>query len=172
MAQSDKPGDADPAGEAGGAAAASQADTPAVELMIGYALRRACMVVMDDFNQTIAAGGIRALHYAVLAVVAREPGVRSSRLSDELRIKHTNLVPLLDQLQERGLIERRAVPQDRRARGLHMTQAGATLMAFLLPRVAEHERRFAVRCGTDGTSVLIGLLNRLATPAFDLPASE
>lgn len=137
--------------------------------MIGYALRRAYMVVMDDFNLAMNASGIRALHYAVLAVVGREPGVRSSRLSHELRIKHTNLVPLLDQLQERGLIERRAVPQDRRARGLFMTDAGATLMAFLLPRVAEHERRFAARCGTDGKSTLIGLLNRLADPAFDSP---
>ena len=108
----------------------------------------------------------------MLAVVGREPGVRSSRLSNELRIKHTNLVPLLDQLQERGLIERRAVPQDRRARGLYMTDAGVTLMAFLLPQVTEHERRFTARCGVDGKFTLIGLLNRIADPTFDPPATE
>lgn len=164
MTQSIRPGDADPAGKA---AASAHADRETISVMIGYALRRACMAVMDDFNLAMSAGGIRALHYAVLAVIGREPGVRSSQLSNELRIKHTNLVPLLDQLQERGLIERRAVPQDRRARGLYMTDAGVTLMAFLLPRVAEHERRFAARCGVGGKFTLIGLLNRLADPAFD-----
>jgi DNA-binding MarR family transcriptional regulator len=151
-----------PAGANGGPAAP----------LIGYALRSAHMVVMEDFNQTIVAGGIRALHYAVLTVVSREPGVRSSQLSHELRIKHTNLVPLLDELQGRSLIERRSIPQDRRARGLYLTESGATLMAALLPLVAAHERRFAARIGTDGKYTLIGLLHRLSDGAFDPPTGS
>jgi DNA-binding MarR family transcriptional regulator len=152
------------AGELGSPAGA---DVEAIALLIGYALRRAHMVVMDDFHQTITAGGIRALHYAVMTVIARDPGVRSSQLSQELKIKHTNLVPLLDELQSRGLVERRSVPQDRRARGLYMTEPGHTLMSFLLPRVAEHERRFSGRLGTDGKFALIGLLNRISGPDSD-----
>jgi DNA-binding MarR family transcriptional regulator len=98
--------------------------------------------------------------------------VRSSQLSHELRIKHTNLVPLLDELQGRSLIERRSIPQDRRARGLYLTESGATLMAALLPLVAAHERRFAARIGTDGKYTLIGLLHRLSDGAFDPPTGS
>lgn len=169
MIQSIRPGGAHGPDEAGTSATTAQTDSGTVRLMIGYALRRAYLAVMDDFNQVVAAGGIRALHYAVLAVIEREPGVRSSQLSSGLQIKHTNLVPLLDQLEDRGLIERRAVPRDRRARGLHMTESGTTLMAFLLPRVVEHERRFTARSGVDGKFTLISLLNRVADPTFDPP---
>jgi len=51
-------------------------------------------------------------------------GVRQGVLAEELGIEGPSLVRQLDQLQAAGLVERRDDPQDRRAKNLHLTEAG------------------------------------------------
>ena len=54
-------------------------------------------------------------------------GVRQKELATALSIEGPSLVRLLDNLERRGLIERRADETDRRARGIHLTRTGRDL---------------------------------------------
>jgi MarR family transcriptional regulator for hemolysin len=54
-------------------------------------------------------------------------GVRQKELATALSIEGPSLVRLLDNLERRGLIERREDESDRRARGIHLTRAGHDL---------------------------------------------
>src|SRR5215475_10047303 len=54
-------------------------------------------------------------------------GVRQKELATALSIEGPSLVRILDNLERRGLIERRADASDRRARGIHLTRAGREL---------------------------------------------
>ena len=108
-----------------------------------------------------------ALVFAVMVVLSRNPGLRQTQVGFALDIQRTNLVPLIDALEKRGLAERRAVPGDRRARGLFLTKLGAETLARLEARAAAHEARLAARLGTDGRGKLLALLHRLSDPAFD-----
>lgn len=54
-------------------------------------------------------------------------GVRQKELATALSIEGPSLVRLLDNLERRGLIERREDETDRRARGIHLTRAGHDL---------------------------------------------
>src|SRR5215470_7280982 len=54
-------------------------------------------------------------------------GVRQKELATALSIEGPSLVRILDSLERRGLIERRADESDRRARGIHLTRAGRDL---------------------------------------------
>ena len=54
-------------------------------------------------------------------------GVRQKELATALSIEGPSLVRLLDNLERRGLIERREDETDRRARGIHLTRAGREL---------------------------------------------
>lgn len=133
------------------------------------ALRRAQAAMNDDLAAQFAGAPLRPGQYTILALLGQAPGLRQSQLSAALGMQRTNLVPLLDALVRDGMIERRAVPGDRRAAGLHLTGAGQATLAHLAPLAAEHERRFTARLGPGGGLALLGLLARLCDPAFDSP---
>src|SRR5881394_2492144 len=54
-------------------------------------------------------------------------GVRQKELATTLSIEGPSLVRVLDNLERRGLIERRGDESDRRARGIYLTRAGRDL---------------------------------------------
>src|SRR5687768_11045878 len=95
--------------------------------LIGYVLRRAQMVVFQDFFRTFARFGIRPAQFSVLTVIERNPGLRQSEVSAALGIKRTNFVGLLNAIEKRGLAERRPA-KDRRSHALYLTPAGEALM--------------------------------------------
>lgn len=76
--------------------------------------------------------GLPLSHSTALAVMVlgRLPdGVRQGVLAEELGIEGPSLVPLLGQIERAGLVERRVDPGDKRARMLHLTDAGKALAA-------------------------------------------
>jgi MarR family transcriptional regulator for hemolysin len=77
--------------------------------------------------------GLAALslsHSTALAVMVLGrigDGVRQGALADELGVEGPTVVPLLDQMERAGLVERRVDASDKRARSLHLTDAGRAL---------------------------------------------
>ncbi len=60
-----------------------------------------------------------------VVLIGRQPdGVRQNALAYELGVEGPSLVRLLDRLVQAGLVERRADPTDRRAKTVHLTEAG------------------------------------------------
>src|SRR5678815_182961 len=82
-------------------------------------------------------------------------GVRQKELATALSIEGPSLVRVLDNLERRGLIERREDESDRRARGIHLTRAG---------------RELAVRAARIGASFQTRLLS--GVPGADLETCE
>ena len=140
-------------------------------MLIGYALRRAQLAVFEDFHRNMAAEDMRPAQFSVLLLLKHNPGLRQTQVSTALSIKTTNFVPLFDELERRGLAERRPIAGDRRAKGLFLTAEGSKTIVRLERQVAIHDAKFAARLGADGKFALIGLLHRLAEPAFDPPAA-
>ena len=79
-----------------------------------------------------------------------EDGVRQGALVDALGIEPPSLVPLLNQLERAGLVERRPDLTDKRAKTLHLTAAG---------------RDLAERAESVATQVRVNLLR-------DIPAAD
>src|SRR5260221_11162755 len=75
--------------------------------LVGYALRRAQLAVFQDFVETMATVDIRPGQFSVLLLIAINPGVSQTEISEALGIKPTNLAVLLNGLQARGLTDRR-----------------------------------------------------------------
>ncbi|MFO8141907.1 MAG: MarR family transcriptional regulator [Marinobacter sp.] len=63
-------------------------------------------------------------------------GLTQRELARLMAIENPTLVRLLDSLEQQGLIERRACPNDRRARRLHLTKPGLEFMEVLSERAA------------------------------------
>src|SRR5258706_2369244 len=128
--------------------------------LVGYALRRAQLAVFQDFVETMATIDIRPGQYSVLLLIAINPGVSQTDISEALGIKPTNLAVLLNGLQARGLTERRRGAADKRAHALHLTAAGKTLMRKLDELVQQHEARVTAQLGADGKARPLKLLEK------------
>jgi len=61
-------------------------------------------------------------------------GLTQRELASLMAIENPTLVRLLDSLEQQKLIERRACPNDRRARRLHLTDPGREFMDVLTAR--------------------------------------
>jgi MarR family transcriptional regulator for hemolysin len=82
-------------------------------------------------------------------------GIRQGALVEALGIEPPSLVPLLDQLERGGLVERRACAEDKRAKTLHLTPAG---------------RELAARAETAAESVRSELLGGIAAEDLEIAA--
>ena len=129
--------------------------------LIGYVLRRAQLVVFQDFFAAFAPFDIRPAQFSVLTVIERNPGLRQSEVAEALGIKRTNFVGMLDALEARGLTERRRSGGDRRSYALYLTAEGAALMRKLKPVLKAHEARMVARVGEEGRDRLIALLHEI-----------
>ena len=69
--------------------------------------------------------GITRAQWAVMARLEHAEGLKQSELAEMLDLQPITLTRLVDRLCANGMIERRADPNDRRAKRLHLTAARA-----------------------------------------------
>jgi DNA-binding MarR family transcriptional regulator len=129
--------------------------------LVGYRLRLATNAMTSDLRATLEGTGLRPVLFAMLAVVARNPGIIQTALGNALGVQRANLVPLLNELGERDLIERRPAPNDKRAYALHLTAAGERILEEALARIREHEERLVQRLNARERETLKRLLAKI-----------
>jgi len=81
--------------------------------------------------------GMTRAQWAVLLRLERREGLKQSDLAEDLDIQPITLTRLVDRLCDNGLIERRADPNDRRAKRLYLTPAARPLLDHIATRVEE-----------------------------------
>jgi len=127
--------------------------------LIGYRLRLAQQSVFRDFAASVP--GVSPGRIGMLLLVEANPGVTQSRLALAVGRDRSTMVGVLDQLEARGLIERRK-GADRRTNGLWLTRAGRGLLVRAKRAIAAHERRVAARLSAPERAKLLELLARIA----------
>ncbi len=81
--------------------------------------------------------GMTRAQWAVLLRLERREGLKQSDLAEDLDIQPITLTRLVDRLCDSGLIERRADPNDRRAKRLHLTPAARPLLERISAEVEQ-----------------------------------
>ncbi|MBV8803437.1 MAG: MarR family transcriptional regulator [Sinobacteraceae bacterium] len=147
--------------EEAGAVPARQVSFGPLPNYLGYALRRAQISAVGEFLEAFKEIELRPTQLAVLIIINENPGVRQTEVCEALGIQKANFVPLLNELERRGLALRKSVAGDRRSSALHLTPVGdATLQRALLIHEA-YESRFIARLGRRGHDQLLALLNKV-----------
>lgn len=126
--------------------------------LLGYRLRLAQQAVFRDFAASIP--GLSPGRVGMLLLVEANPGVTQSRLASAVRRDRSTMVGVLDQLEARGLVERRR-GEDRRTNGLWLTRSGRQLLARAKRAIAVHEDRVASRLSAPERAKLLDLLARI-----------
>ena len=128
----------------------------------GYLFRQAQIRVHHGVLPILASHGIRPTQFGVMIILKYNPGIRPSEVAAALGLKRANFVPLLDDLRERGLAETLPRPDDRRARAIHLTNAGAAVMVELEAAVHAYERSVMNRIDPEHTGILAAMLAKLS----------
>jgi len=101
-------------------------------------------------------------HAGILRAIAASPGQSQQQLASLLGMVPSRLVPLLDELEQRGLVERRDHPDDRRLYALHLTDKGATAMTDIGRVARAHDDAVCCALSPAEREELHELLVRLA----------
>jgi DNA-binding MarR family transcriptional regulator len=137
---------------------AGPSDKAGLESFVGYNLRRAAARQRERFREIFAPYDIRPVQLSALAVILHNGGIRQSELGASLDMKRANVVKLLDELQDRGLLERKPSNQDRRAYEVSLTRKGSRLTRELLATHAKLEADLSRSLGKEQLKLLVHLL--------------
>src|SRR4051812_13819822 len=106
---------------------------------LGFVLHEVARLLRKRFEQRAKGLGLTRSQWQALAYLSKNEGIHQGGLADILEIEPITLVRILDKLAERGLIERRQHPTDRRIWLLYMRDAARPLLADM--RVLGEETR-------------------------------
>jgi DNA-binding MarR family transcriptional regulator len=139
-------------------------DQRAMQQVVGYRLRRAQLIVFKEFSEAFSELELRPADFAVLALMADNPGRKQAEIAAALGIKRANFVALINGLAERGLVERRQKENDKRSHALFLTDCGREFAARMNGIQQEFEQRLIDRLGGPAErDKLIALLDRIGS---------
>jgi MarR family transcriptional regulator, transcriptional regulator for hemolysin len=102
-----------------------------IERDLAFLLSDAARLLRTCADQEARRFGMTRAQWAVLFRLERAEGLKQSELADLLEVQPITLTRLIDRLCDNGLIERRADPNDRRAKRLFLTPAAKPVMTQL-----------------------------------------
>ena len=135
---------------------------------LGFLLHDTARLLRKRFEQRARHMGLTRSQWQAMAYLASNEGIHQGGLAELLDIEPITLVPLLDKLEARGLIERRPHPTDRRSKLLFLTEAAHPLLATMRV-IGEATRAEALESLTP--SERAGLLQALTTMKANLVAA-
>jgi DNA-binding MarR family transcriptional regulator len=114
------------------------------------------------FAERLAPLEVAPAHAGILRVLRESDGLSQQALGQKLGVFPSRLVELLDGLEERGLVERRASPMDRRRHALYLTEKGRDMLRQIDRVAAEHQDSLCAALTEPERARLAELLRRIA----------
>lgn len=139
------------------------ADTPDIQLdaLPGHLFRRLHQHAVSRFTVQMESVGITPIQWAALLTTRQRPGLDQSTLSREICIDTSTVAGVLDRLETRGLIQRKASPEDRRLRLLYVTEEGQALLQDANTAVLETQEWLMQPLTPDERTTFMDLMRRV-----------
>ena len=131
-----------------------------------FAVRSAARHVSQFYDQLLVPVGLRTTQFSILAKLKRHGPLTINALADQMVMDRTTLGRNILPLERDGLIEIQSVASDRRAKELHLTNAGEKRLQAALKAWAQAQMQFEATFGTKRASELRGLLRSVVASEF------
>jgi DNA-binding MarR family transcriptional regulator len=123
---------------------------------LGFAIKERAL---DAFEST----GLSPQHHGVLVLLQEQPCKKQVAIADALGYDRSHLVGILDELEERGLVQRQRDPNDRRRHSVSLTPDGRRALERLRTIVTQLEDEFFAPLDAEQRAALHALLLILAS---------
>ena len=114
------------------------------------------------FAERLSGLGLSPPHAGILWALSTSGGLSQQALAEHLHVLPSRLVALVDELEERGLVERRDNPDDRRTYALHLTSPGRTMLEAIGRIARTHQESISEGLDAGEREQLAALLLRIA----------
>ena len=101
-------------------------------------------------------------HAGILRILAATPAITQQALAAALGTLPSRLVALVDELESKGLLERRPHESDRRSYALHLTEAGKSTLQAIGRVARDHQQALLAALSEEEQRQLAALLQRVA----------
>jgi DNA-binding MarR family transcriptional regulator len=128
----------------------------------GFLLARLGTTLKAEMMEEFERAGFSGYHYSILALLDEGARETQSAIADALHYDPSQLVALLDGLEERGLVERKRDPDDRRRHLVTLTPAGQLQLAAFRKLVRRLEDEFLDALDAEERAALRDLLLKVA----------
>ena len=135
-------------------------------------------VLANTVSQGIARGyrqppDISVTEWRILAVLGRFPGLTASEVTERTAMDKVAISRGVKSLAEKGLLERRTDPGDRRRQRLFITPGkGRRVLDEVIPMAHDYERQLLQPLSAAERATLSDLLTRLQSRAESLESSS
>jgi DNA-binding MarR family transcriptional regulator len=107
---------------------------------LGFLLSQVGIHAARQFAERIAEVGLHPPLFRVLNLIDAAEGRSQQAIGEAVDVPASRMVALVDELEQRGLVERRPHPTDRRVRALYLTAKGRKTLARGREIAAAHEK--------------------------------
>jgi MarR family transcriptional regulator, temperature-dependent positive regulator of motility len=131
--------------------------------MPGHLIRRLHQISASIFAERVAEAGfdITPVQFAALCVLEDSPGVDQVTLAGMIAYDRVTIGGVVDRLEQKGLLTRTVSARDRRARELHITEAGVAVQRAILPIVRAAQEVMLSGLGEDERAAFLAMLRTL-----------
>jgi DNA-binding MarR family transcriptional regulator len=138
-----------------------QASTYKAQNSIGYLIKRAHSMMLDVLEQVFADQGFSYIQYVILSWLRDGIAVNPKDICVQFRHDSGALTRVIDQLADRGLLERVRRDRDRRKVELQLTEAGRKTVEAMIPLVVEKLNLALTDFSTEEVQEFLRLLLKL-----------
>ena len=128
-----------------------------------YLLVQLGLHLARQFGERLAPLGLEPRHAGMLTRLAAHEGLSQQALGELTGLNPTRMVFLVDELEQRGLVERRRNTADRRSYALYLTAHGRDALRQVQAAGSRHQAEIGASLTQAERIQLASLLRRLAT---------
>jgi DNA-binding MarR family transcriptional regulator len=145
----------------------------ALKRYTGFLLSRMGVVAQKQFSARLESLGLTTRMWGALNVLDAAGAITQHALCKGTGMDPSSMVSTIDELEARGLVERRPHPSDRRAHALHITDAGRETLARGRRIARQAQEELLAPLNEEEREQLRSLLLRLAVASSEVgkPAS-
>ena len=139
----------------------SEINSPFLDEVIGYALRRAQLKVFQHLINELEAYDLRPAPFTALTLIEQNPGLMQAELARALAIEPPQMVIMLNKLEALGLALRIRCKADKRSYGIFLSKTGETLLKQLKDVAIRSDNEATAALSTEERQQLLHLLHKV-----------
>jgi DNA-binding MarR family transcriptional regulator len=138
-------------------------------LLLVYELGR---LIRTRSDQRARGHGMTRAQWVILSRLERQPGMTQNELAAIVEVEPITIARLVDRLEARGFVERRADPSDRRLRRLHLLPASDAVLKEIHLYKADMKALMSVGISAERIEPLVRDLQQMKANLLAEPRCE